>query len=199
MATPILLSAVPDLNARRHYFADLIRPELRKTVEGAIAAGRALVQAKAELDHGEFTMLVRHDLGLSMSKALRLRQLAANPLLANFAHAHTLPSSWTTLAELARFEPDELERALREGAVTPKTERADVPKLRARMQRELGKPRKGSSGSHNTITRRALADRVFDREFSAAVKTVPRADRPALYEEILKLVRQHQGTRLTAP
>lgn len=69
----------------------------------------------------------------SPSTARRLMMIAGHKGVANRAHAHVLPPSWTTLYELTKLPEDKLEIALAEGWVRPETQRSDVKEIRERL------------------------------------------------------------------
>ena len=45
----------------REHYAGLIRADLQKSVEGIIAAGRHLQEAKDNLEHGDFLKMIEAD------------------------------------------------------------------------------------------------------------------------------------------
>lgn len=108
------------------------------SVESIIEVGSLLTQAKAELAHGEFEEMVKESCPFKIRTAQTLMQIAANPTIANAQHSACLPASWTTLYELARFEPAELSHAISNHWVKPEMTREDVKYLHARVQKALG-------------------------------------------------------------
>lgn len=111
-------------------WASRIRPHLERAVEAWVDAGDELLAAKQAMPHGTFEALVA-ELGMAPSTARRLMQISRHPVLRDRAHGHALPSSWRTLAELARMDDDDLEAAIDRGEVTPATTRAQAAALRA--------------------------------------------------------------------
>jgi hypothetical protein len=91
------------------------RNALRKGVEGIIEAGRVLIEAKDELDHGKFMKWVVRELrfgerrpgdrAVSIRKADMLMFLARNAVISNPQHWHALPPSPRTLWELTQIRP----------------------------------------------------------------------------------------------
>jgi hypothetical protein len=83
---------------------------LKKSVEGIIEAGRVLIEAKNDLEHGQFIDWVVNDLrfGLrkdgsrvaDLRKAQILMFLARNEVISNACHWHAFPPSPRTLREL---------------------------------------------------------------------------------------------------
>lgn len=120
-----------------HYF-ERIRAGLTKTVEGVLDAGRALIEAKAKLSHGEFQHLVKERCRFSARTVQTFMKIASHEVLSNPQHVALLPASWGTLAELSRFEPRELKHALSNHWVKPDMLRRDVPHLHKRVRIALG-------------------------------------------------------------
>ena len=79
------------------------RNALKKSVEGIIEAGRVLIEAKNELEHGQFTDWVVRELRFGsrkersreadIRKAEMLMLLARNDVISNSCHWHALPPS----------------------------------------------------------------------------------------------------------
>lgn len=110
----------------------------QSSVEAILEVGRLLIEAKAELAHGEFEQMVRQSCPFGKRTAERLMKIANHPVLGKATHGSDLPASWRTLDELARFEPTELSHALGNHWVKPEMTRDDVKLLRARTQKALG-------------------------------------------------------------
>ena len=79
------------------------RNALKKSVEGIIEAGRVLIEAKDELEHGQFIDWVVNDLRFGirkdgsrvadLRKAQMLMFLARNEVISNACHWHAFPPS----------------------------------------------------------------------------------------------------------
>jgi uncharacterized coiled-coil protein SlyX len=79
------------------------RNALKKSVEGIIEAGRVLIEAKNELEHGQFTDWVVNELRFGVRKvgvrdadirkAEMLMFLARNEVISNSCHWHAFPPS----------------------------------------------------------------------------------------------------------
>ncbi len=110
----------------REWFVQRIRYRLLACVEAVLEIGETLIQAKADLPHGDFEAMVRDDLGWSPQTARKFMAIARHPVLSNRAHCARLPPSWGTLAELARVKPEMLEKAIGEGVVRPDMTRDDT-------------------------------------------------------------------------
>jgi hypothetical protein len=109
-------------------WANRIRPHLAQAVEGIVAAGRELIDAKDALPHGSFGPLL-DELGLSATMARRFMRVAAHPAIANQPRVVGLPAAIGTLDVLARLDEAELTEALEAGDVTPSTTRAEAMAL----------------------------------------------------------------------
>lgn len=117
MSAAIATNVVP-ISTRTDY-ARRIRERLVDAVEAVLEVGEMLITAKTELAHGEFTSMVREDLGWSPRTAQRFMAIARHPTLSKATNASLLPPSWTTLAELARVPAKRLEEAIENGLIKP--------------------------------------------------------------------------------
>ena len=104
---------------RAAYWAEVIREDWRKTVQGVLDTGQHLIEAKGELSHGEWGKLTGradgHDgmLPFSHVTAYQLMAVTKCPQLANVRHVKHLPPSWGTLYQLSTLntDPDEQDAA----------------------------------------------------------------------------------------
>lgn len=103
-------------------WAARVRPHLVAAVGNIVAAGQELTDAKTSLGHGHFGELL-NELGLTPRTAQRFMAIAGHPVLSNATHASHLPAAWTTLHELSRAEPEQLEAAIGRGDVGPNLDR----------------------------------------------------------------------------
>ena len=86
---------------RLHVFTTRFRNALKKSVEGIIEAGRVLIEAKNELEHGQFIDWVVRELRFGtrkdgsriadLRKAQMLMFLARNEVISNACHWHAFP------------------------------------------------------------------------------------------------------------
>ena len=111
-------------------FTTRFRNALKKSVEGIIEAGRVLIEAKNDLEHGEFIDWVVNDLrfGLrkdggrpaDLRKAQMLMFLARNEVISNACHWHAFPPSPRTLWELTQIRPKQrLLELIASGSINP--------------------------------------------------------------------------------
>jgi len=111
-------------------WAEIIRADLGRAVEGIIAAGEHLQQAKYQ-HRGRFLSLLK-SIGLHERAAERLMKIAANVVLANPTHGSRLPPSMRTLYELSTLPVKLLEAKIIDGTITPDIERKAVEQLKRR-------------------------------------------------------------------
>lgn len=88
---------------------------MKKSVEGIIEAGLVLIEAKSDLEHGQFTDWVVNELHFgvrkdgngehNIRKAEMLMYLARNEVISNPCHWHAFPPSPRTLWELTQIRP----------------------------------------------------------------------------------------------
>jgi hypothetical protein len=112
------------------------RSALKKGVEGIIEAGRVLIEAKATLDHGQFSDWVvselRHGAAKPGSREADIRKaqilmfVARNDVLSNPSHWHALPPSPRTLYELTQIHPKRLLKLIDGGKIHPGTTREEA-------------------------------------------------------------------------
>jgi hypothetical protein len=139
-----------------------------------------LIEAKAELPHGEFATMVQRKLNFDPSTARRLMIIAEHPAISNRAHGHALPSSWRTLYELTKLPADELKTALAEGTVNPKTQRKDVAAMmQAKRTPETHQQKSTAVLPKNLEVIEPLTLRVASRHFTK-VLAVPTRSLPEL-------------------
>jgi hypothetical protein len=107
----------------------LISEAWQKGVGSIVETGQRLIEAKNELEHGQFETMIENKLPFTPSTAQRLMKIAANPILAKPAHAQALPPSWGTLYELTKLPERKLVAKLEDGTINPKSARKDIIKL----------------------------------------------------------------------
>jgi hypothetical protein len=99
-----------------------VRKFERETVEGLIRLGKALIQAKHDLDaHGEWLPMLRDDLKLDVSWAQRLMRLARKSRYLKKANLPHLPLALSALMELDRLSDEEFRAGIASGAINPGT------------------------------------------------------------------------------
>ncbi len=122
------MSAIAKKTSRKEY-VKRIKGFLGDAVASFIDAGKELIEAKDDLEHGEFKEMVDQDLGISSRMAQMLMKVARHPVLSNAKHVSLLPPSWGTLYELAKVDDALLEAKIKDGTINPRMERKDVKGL----------------------------------------------------------------------
>jgi hypothetical protein len=158
-------------------WAARINAQWRQSLASVVEAGRILLEAKASLPHGQFTVMVETELDFNPRTAQRLMAIAQDERLSNPVHASVLPKAWTTLYELTTLTDEEFDRALAGNIIHPRMERVDVERIRQSANGEPAPAGGSAPASH-------MAGRVTpagDLDFSP---TPPWATR-ALVERVL--------------
>jgi Protein of unknown function (DUF3102) len=117
-----------------HSWAEVIQADMVRCLEGMLAAGQHLNEARTQHQHGEFlAWLDRGDCGLSRRTAYRLMELAEWALASNVVACdnirQALPPVLSTLSELIRLDPEDLAVAVEEGKVHPEMTYRDARAL----------------------------------------------------------------------
>src|SRR5215471_14471820 len=106
-------------------------------VRAIIETGRRLQDARDQLGYGPYGKLFAAANGVKafdQDKAERLRKIAANPALANSAHARKLPATWYVLFVLSAIPAPVLDQLIADGVVHRDLERSDAERLVASLQ-----------------------------------------------------------------
>jgi hypothetical protein len=123
------------------------RNALKKSVEGIIEAGRVLIEAKNELEHGQFIDWVVRELRFGtrkdgsrpadLRKAQILMFLARNEVISNANHWYAFPPSWRTLWELTQIRPKQrLLELIANGTINAGMTREEAVALRQKNSQE---------------------------------------------------------------
>ena len=123
------------------------RNALKKGVEGIIEAGRVLIEAKNDIEHGQFTDWVVRELRFGvpkdgdrepdLRKAEMLMFLARNEVISNPCHWHAFPPSPRTLWELTQIRPKQrLLELIAQGKVNSGMTREEAIALRHGISQE---------------------------------------------------------------
>jgi hypothetical protein len=110
-------------------WAQIIRADFRRSVEGIIAAGKNLMKAITQLDGSSERQSLLERVGISDRTAQRLMYIANYLRLANPTHVSRLPPHWGTLYELAKLPSSVLEAAIIAGSINPEITRKEVRAL----------------------------------------------------------------------
>jgi hypothetical protein len=147
-------------------WVEVIRADLGRAVEGIIAAGKHLQEAKREVGRGNWLPLLER-VGIEARTAQMLMTIAGHPVISNAKHCFAFPPSWGTLAQLARLDDEALEAAIKDGTVRPDMTRKDAMAL-------LPSPEKRDAGPDPVAD--AGADPVADAVADAVAGADPVAD-----------------------
>lgn len=181
-------------------WAALIQEDLHRAVEGVIAAGQHLIEAKSQVAHGQWLPLLEQ-IGISHDYAKRLMTISRNPAMSNGGNCHHFPSAFRALAELARLDPADVDAAIESGDITPDMtianakdlvgEHPRTPKPAAAQPAPLNdappKPRRGPL-PHDFYRARSDLERAVNRldrlvnddRFASNRDTIARENRPML-------------------
>ena len=107
---------VPDWRER----AQSIKGHLGRAVEGIVGAGRELIEAKAEVAHGEWLPMLA-EIGINERVARRLMSIGQNRAISNRTNWSDFPGAMAALYELSRMDPSDIESGIQSGAISPKT------------------------------------------------------------------------------
>lgn len=112
------------------YHAARISEAWQGGVTSIVEAGRRLIEAQNELEHGQWGDMVSLKLPFNLRTAQKLIAVAQHPILSNASHATHLPPSWNTLYQLTQVDKKLGEGTLlawiKEGKISAKTQRKDV-------------------------------------------------------------------------
>ena len=86
-----VIAATPREVTNRRSVGDwvqIIRADLRQSVEGIVTAGQHLEEAKHQVDHGEWALLL-DNIGIKGSKARKFRAIGRHPVISNRSYWNT--------------------------------------------------------------------------------------------------------------
>jgi len=119
-------------------FAEKINTAWQHSIDSIFEVGGLLKAAKTELPHGAFQNMVTSRCPFGLRTAQTLMSVASHPTLSKAQFVAHLPSSWGTLAELARFNPQELDHAIESDWVNPEITRSKARQILFRTRKALG-------------------------------------------------------------
>lgn len=96
-------------------WAEVIKADLGRAVEGIVAAGRNLIAAKADVRHGEWLPMLKQ-IGINRSDAQRYMVIGER--FGDYPSLGNLPSSPSALIELSRLPAEDIEQGIESGAIT---------------------------------------------------------------------------------
>jgi hypothetical protein len=122
-------------------WAEVIRADIRRSVESIVAAGQHLREAKKQVEHGEWQPLLDR-IGISGPTARKFMAIAEHPVISDRSHVNVLPPSWGTLYELTLVPDDVLKERFADGAITPQMTRKEAETLQPDVQRRRDQDRR---------------------------------------------------------
>jgi hypothetical protein len=115
-------------------WAARIAASWQQAVQSIIETGRLLVQAKDDLDHGNFHKMIEEQLPFSARTAQMLMKISENPVLSKAKHVSCLPPSWGTLYQLTHLPEEALEAMLADGTIHPEIQRKQAEDLAKKIK-----------------------------------------------------------------
>jgi N6-adenosine-specific RNA methylase IME4 len=103
-------------------------------LEATFQIGRDLIEAKNELDHGEFIPMIENDLPFGKRSAQMFMAIAKDSKLAKANFNSLLPPSWQTLYKITRFDDEVFDRLIDDGTINRDCTYAEINKV-LRMER----------------------------------------------------------------
>lgn len=107
---------VPEIVRSSDEWAEIIKGDLGRAVEGIVSAGRNLIAAKADVNHGEWLPMLK-EIGISDGYARKLMSIGR--AFSNRSYENDLPGNMTVLYELSRMDPEDIEDGIEHGRITP--------------------------------------------------------------------------------
>lgn len=138
METAMTATAIQNIRTRQEW-AEVINEYLRKSIEGFIQTGRALIAAREELPDGEWGKMIKADLPFSISTADRFMTIARHPAIAGCASMRNLPPNWTVLAPLASLTAEDFEDAQDRGLINADTSQRKAIAIKGAYKTPVGK------------------------------------------------------------
>lgn len=109
---------VPEIVRSSDEWAEIIKGDLGRAVEGIVSAGRNLIAAKEDVAHGEWLPMLR-EIGINERVARRVMSIGQNAAISNRTNWSDFPSALAALYELSRMDPDDVEDGIEHGHITP--------------------------------------------------------------------------------
>jgi len=120
----------------RGIYVERIRAIWHKSREQILELGKALIEAKRDLDHGEFTAMIENDLPFTPDTAQHLMRIARDPRVSNPVILPHLPASVHALDEIRKLDDGEIEDAITAGDIHPQMTVEDARALIRAPQRD---------------------------------------------------------------
>lgn len=116
-----------------------INHAVRTCTGWAIVAGKRLLSAKSQFQHGDWmSMFQRGRLNFGLRTAEMLMRIAAHPTLSNRNLYSILPPAWSVLHELSKVPAALLEREIQSGKIHPELRLAEARQIVERVSGKGG-------------------------------------------------------------
>lgn len=99
-------------------WADIIKSDLTRAVDGIVSAGQHLIAAKADVRHGEWLPMLKQ-IGINARQAQGLMSIGENLALSNASNSSHLPSALESLYELSRLPAERIEHGSKRATSPP--------------------------------------------------------------------------------
>ena len=106
----------PEIVRDASEWAEVIKDDLGRAVEGIVSAGKHLIAAKADVEHGKWEPMLK-EIGISQPYAYKLMKIGDS--FPNHSSWNDLPGSIAALYELSRLDPSDIEEGIESGAIAP--------------------------------------------------------------------------------
>jgi hypothetical protein len=133
------LKSAPENARDEKFFVEQITASWNKQIETILATGRLLLEAKEELQHGQFQAMIARELPFGPRTAQMLMTVAKHPVLSNAKYISHLPPSWSTLADLAAFPDNELIELIGNGSIKADMQRSEIKNFHLYSFDQVGK------------------------------------------------------------
>lgn len=161
-------------------WAEVIKSDLGRAVEGIVSAGKNLTSAKADVNHGEWQDML-DDIGISQPYAYKLMQIGKR--FTNHSSWNDLPGSIAALYELSRMDSSDIEDGIESGVITPNMKIKDAKAFANDEWPVVPEPRDNGENRHTDVINGTRNDLNliggnYIRYVKAVGKEVPREDLP---------------------
>lgn len=106
----------PEIVRDASEWVEVIKDDLGRAVEGIVSAGKHLIAAKADVNHGEWLPMLK-EIGISSGYAGKLMRISRQ--FSNSSYESNLPNNVTVLYELSGMPSEEVESGIESGRITP--------------------------------------------------------------------------------
>ena len=106
----------PEIVRDASEWVEVIKDDLGRAVEGIVSAGKHLIAAKEDVKHGKWLPMLK-EIGISDGYARKLMSIGRT--FSNRSYENDLPGNMTVLYELSHMDPEDIERGIESGAITP--------------------------------------------------------------------------------